>query len=835
MFLNSSCKQSNPPKFPSSDFIIIFNPFFSLMHTNRLINPPRPLTVLFSLLLLLFSAPAAMAQPQTPVAAWLDAFRPFAEFQTVELFQPLSARADIAQVVENARVFQMDPTQLSVLYQTAPAALRFSIPNPGTAPLVLELAQVEILADDFKLSSDAAENLPFERGIHYRGVVQGNPAAIACLSIHSDGLTGMVADETGTYELGQMEDGSGHYLFYKTQHLKMPAPHQCHADEESLAGDEGGESPAEDRGVGCKTVQVYFECDNKLYTDKGSSTANVNTYVTGLFNQVATLYANENVGMVISQIFVWTTLDPYRGYSSTSSVLNAFRQTRGTSFNGNLAHLLSTRSLGGGIAYVDVICFKQYAYGVSAISTSYQNVPTYSWSVEVVTHELGHNLGSWHTHSCNWPGGALDNCVSPEGSCAPGPTPVNGGTIMSYCHLTSHGINFTKGFGPTPGARIRDKVLNAACVPQSGTVPTGLSSNNITATSATLQWAPVQGATSYTVQYKLTTSGNWTTAGTSTAATYNLSGLTASSNYQWQVKTDCSNFSTTASFNTLNGGGGGNTCNTPGGLGTAGIGSTSATLFWSSVPGAVNYTVQYKNANASNWTTAGTTAAVTLTLTNLTALTQYQWQVKANCSSWSSTATFSTPNSGGGGGGTCNPPVNLNNNTIGGTYAVISWAAVSGATNYTLQIKLANGLNWFTLGAVSVTSVVVSGLQPSTTYHWRVKANCSDYSVTKILTTNSNLEGDGTDGLSQPTLAEGNNWGKLALFPNPAKEQLNLNFVGEIFQNARLMVCDAAGRVVAEQPFQPMLEVADWQPGIYFVSLYCEGKRIATERFVKAQ
>ncbi|MDX1910981.1 MAG: M12 family metallo-peptidase, partial [Saprospiraceae bacterium] len=652
------------------------------MHTNRLITPPRPFTVLFHLFLLLFFSAGALAQQTSPVANWLDACRPFTEFQSVELFQPLSARTDVESVVGNAGVLQLDASKLAHLYQTAPTALRFSIPNGDETTIELELAQVEILSPDFKLSSDTKDNLPFERNLHYRGIAAGNPATVACLSISNNGLTAMVADASGTYELGQMEDGTGNYLFYKTENLKIPSPNQCHADEESLVGDTG-EHPADDRGVGCKTVQIYFECDNKLYTDKGSSTTNVNNYVTGLFNQVATLYANENIGVVISQIYVWTTPDPYRGYSSTSSVLNAFRQTRGTSFNGNLAHLLSTRSLGGGIAYVDVICFKQYAYGVSAISTSYQNVPTYSWSVEVVTHELGHNLGSWHTQSCNWPGGALDNCVSPEGSCAPGPTPVNGGTIMSYCHLTSHGINFSKGFGPIPGARVRDKVLNAACVPQSGTVPTGLTTNNITVTSATLQWAPVQGATNYTVQYKLATSGGWTTAGTSTAATYNLAGLTASSNYQWQVKTDCSNFSTTASFSTLSGGGGGNTCNTPGGLGTAGIGSTSATLFWSSVSGATSYTVQYKNANASNWTTAGTTPATTLTLTNLTALTQYNWQVKANCSNWSSVANFSTPNSGGGGGGTCNPPSNLNNNTIGSNYAVISWNAVNGATNYT--------------------------------------------------------------------------------------------------------------------------------------------------------
>lgn len=805
------------------------------MHINRLISLPRPIAVLFYLFLSFFLPKNLPAQnTPKPVAQWLEQHRAFTDFKPVALFQSAQERADLQSAVENAKVLNMDQDGLGELLQAAPQALRFAIPTADGEQIELELIQVEILAPGFSVSTNTQDNVPYQAAIHYRGVVRDAANSVACLSVSSSGVVGMVADESGTYELGQMEDGSGNYVYYRTQNLKASSPNICHADEESLVGDEGEEPSADDRGVGCKIVQVYFECDYKLYTDKGSNTTNVSNYVTGLFNQIATLYANENVGIAISQIYIWTSTDPYAGYNSTSAVLNAFRQTRGTSFNGNLAHLLSTRGLGGGIAYVDVICFKQYAYGVSAISTSYQNVPTYSWSVEVVCHELGHNLGSWHTQSCNWPTGALDNCVSPEGSCSPGPAPTNGGTIMSYCHLTGYGINFNNGFGAAPGARIRDKVLNAACVPQSGVVPIGLATSNITGTTAILTWTAVAGATSYAVQYKLATSGSWTTAGTSTSATYNLTNLTANSAYNWQVKTDCSNFSSTANFTTGSGGGGGGggTCNAPTGLGAASIGATSASLIWNGVGGANTYTVQYKVSSSSLWVTAGTTASTSLLLQNLSANTNYNWQVKANCSSWSTASNFSTPN--GGGGGTCNPPATLNNNTVGSTYAVISWSSVSGATNYTLQIKLANGNNWFTLGAVSVTSVVISGLQPGTSYHWRVKANCSDYSAAKLLTTN-NFGGGGLGNLSQPMLVENAEMGNLELFPNPASDVLNLHFVGEISQQHQVLVTDAMGRVVSDQSFQPTLDLTAFAPGVYFVNLLEEGRRIATQRFVKVK
>lgn len=805
------------------------------MHTNRLIILPfRPIAVLFYLALILILPQNLQAQNLKPVAEWLETYRASADFRPVALFQRSTDRSDLSNALEEASVLSIKLQEQNNLLQTAPPALLFALPAADGSELELELAQVEILAPDFFVSTNVQDRVDYHPGLHYRGIVRGNPNSVAAISVTDSGVMGMIANESGTYELGQMEDGSGRYVFYKTEHLKAQSPNNCFTDDTAVSAGGQSEPAAGDRGIGCKTVQVYFECDYRLFTDKGSNTTNVSNYVTSLFNQVATLYANENIGIAISQIYVWTSTDPYTGYNSTSSVLNAFQQTRGTNFNGNLAHLLSTRSLGGGIAYVDVICSKSYAFGVSAISTTFQNVPTYSWSVEVVTHELGHNLGSWHTHSCNWPTGALDNCVSPEGSCSPGPAPTNGGTIMSYCHLTSYGINFNNGFGPAPGARIRDKVSNASCLQQSGVAPTGLSSSNVTSSSATLSWTPVAGATSYTIQYKLSSAGTWTTAGTTAAVTYNLSGLSAAQTYQWQVKTDCSNYSATASFTTTSsggGGGGGSICNAPGGLSAYSITANSASLSWSLVSGASNYSVQYKTNSASSWTSAGTTNSNTVNLSNLSASTTYNWQVKANCSGWSSTSNFST--SSGGGGGTCEPPANLYNNTVSSTYASISWSAVNNASSYTLQIKLASGANWFTLGSVTVTSVILSGLSPSTSYQWRVKASCSDYSASKTLTTTANIDGDGTGYFGQPTIQEVSETPALELFPNPASEQLNLRLSGTVLTDYRIILTDATGKLVASESYEPTIDVSALAPGIYFVHLLDSERRVDTKKFIK--
>ncbi|MBP6531987.1 MAG: fibronectin type III domain-containing protein [Bacteroidia bacterium] len=84
--------------------------------------------------------------------------------------------------------------------------------------------------------------------------------------------------------------------------------------------------------------------------------------------------------------------------------------------------------------------------------------------------------------------------------------------------------------------------------------PTGLTSSSITTTGVTLGWTAVSGATSYNVQYRLSSSATWTTT-TSTTNSKNLIGLVSASAYTFQVQAVCASgssaYSTTATFTTL--------------------------------------------------------------------------------------------------------------------------------------------------------------------------------------------------------------------------------------------------------------------------------------------
>jgi len=95
-------------------------------------------------------------------------------------------------------------------------------------------------------------------------------------------------------------------------------------------------------------------------------------------------------------------------------------------FNVNLLHSLSTRDLGGGIAYLGGLYTSNSCYGVSGVYGDF-----HLWDRYVVAHELGHNFGADHTHEMSPP---VDTCGL---SCPSDPS----GTIMSYCHLCSGGLS----------------------------------------------------------------------------------------------------------------------------------------------------------------------------------------------------------------------------------------------------------------------------------------------------------------------------------------------------------------------------------------------------------
>ncbi|MBK8655693.1 MAG: T9SS type A sorting domain-containing protein [Haliscomenobacter sp.] len=365
-------------------------------------------------------------------------------------------------------LLEADPRLMQFLLDEQPESLLLPIPSSGQGTVELELQRVEILTADFQVQLSAG-NARSESGASafYRGVIRGKEASVATLSVFPEGMQGMFsAPEMGDHHITQNPvAGASTYLLYEERQLRDTPVFECYT-EDSYRGYSLEEiAPQADLRAASPCVRLYLEVDYDVYQDKGSVTATEN-YIKGLFNEVAALYSKENIRLVLSQLFIWNSASPYSG-TDIYKLLTQFQTSR-TSINGDAGQLLTYKG-SGGIAVVDGLCRSSVAnkLGVSSIDASYKTVPSYSFSVMVVAHELGHILGSQHTHACVWNGNntAIDGCPGyVEGSCAVPALPAGGGTIMSYCHVSSVGINMSNGFGTQPGNLIRSRIAGASCL-----------------------------------------------------------------------------------------------------------------------------------------------------------------------------------------------------------------------------------------------------------------------------------------------------------------------------------------------------------------------------------
>ncbi|MFK7806502.1 MAG: M12 family metallo-peptidase [Saprospiraceae bacterium] len=437
-------------------------------------SPSTPVLCLMAFLFFCTSSPLAIGKN-------------LSQTSNVPLFQFAPDHITKSNAITGGVYLNVTPSVLSQVVSERAHDLSIHLPINNGEALTIELEKKRLFSADFqvrKATDSKKVKADYQEGVYYHGKVKGFPNSLVALSFFEDKIMGVVSYNGDDYNLGIYQKGKHRaddvYVFYPEGNLLQQQQFNCHTPDDpiNIAADL---SVAGAKSVTNNSVKIYFEADHQMYLDNESSVQNTTDYVTGMFNVVAAVYDIDDICIELSEVFVWTTDDPYPSDSSTDA-LNAFETQLNGNYNGDVAHLLSTVNAGnGGLAYVDVICSGQLGIGYSNIDDYYLGLPNYSWTVGVVAHELGHNFGSPHTHSCSWPGGAIDNCFCPEESCDFGPEPAaSGGTIMSYCHLSggsfgdcdiptsNPGINLNAGFGTAPATLIYNNIESSFCLTACG-------------------------------------------------------------------------------------------------------------------------------------------------------------------------------------------------------------------------------------------------------------------------------------------------------------------------------------------------------------------------------
>jgi hypothetical protein len=363
----------------------------------------------------------------------------------------------------------------------------FALPAFGTVTLELKRERLPF-AEDAVLKIDG---VPVPGGLRtlvgdlalWSGGVEGIEGSRVFLALDTDGAHGYIdlgPDAGGLVEVFTEAPGRVRLLTEaQLASLGSTPPAELCAGERFAPGQVQIQNLPETPDSSALTMadcRLALETDYQLYQVFGSSGA-LTDYVTALIGAVSAQFVTD-VQTTLSIAYLGIHTGSNDGWSAQDTggdagdVLDEFRTDwrSGWPATADLAHFLSGANLGGGVAYVDVLCNPNFGFGVSGnISGNIDwgawtgAAGDFTWDFMVVAHELGHNFGSQHTHDYCPP---LDRCYT---NCN-GSTTCTRGTIMSYCHVCGGMSNIDLWFHPVTADIMRANV-NTSCLDAAALLP----------------------------------------------------------------------------------------------------------------------------------------------------------------------------------------------------------------------------------------------------------------------------------------------------------------------------------------------------------------------------
>jgi O-glycosyl hydrolase/fibronectin type 3 domain-containing protein len=255
--------------------------------------------------------------------------------------------------------------------------------------------------------------------------------------------------------------------------------------------------------------------------------------------------------------------------------------------------------------------------------------------------------------------------------------------------------------------------------------PTGIGATAQSSASILVTWTAVSGATLYKVYRSASATDTFLQVGTTALDSFSNYGLTANTPYYYKVKavdsagesgfSNAATATTSAPSNVVPG--------VPTGVTATAQSSSSITVSWTAVSGAILYKVYRSPAPDSTYSQVAAQASNSFQDNGLSASTPYYYKVTAADSagesnfSTAATATTSAPAVVAPG-----VPTGVGATAQSSTSIVVSWTAVTGATSYMVFRSTTSGGTYVQVGAPALSPFTDDSLSPSTPYYYEVKA-----------------------------------------------------------------------------------------------------------------
>ncbi|HOJ05632.1 MAG TPA: M12 family metallo-peptidase [Bacteroidota bacterium] len=366
----------------------------------------------------------------------------------------------------------------------------FPMPDGQAADLVL--SEFTIFSPETQVYSRTTAGdvrRPVPAMSFYRGRVLGDDASFVYLAVADGDISGNITRNGTEYAFTTMhtaQRNDAERLMSVYQSTEAMKHFECGVDDDLFIDDylrDMATINVKALGPGMDTLltKLAVEADFEAFQHFGSVQA-TETYISTLMGGVTAIYERDlAITYVVSYLRVWESDDPYSD-ASDDAALNTFtdywRDNMGH-VDRTLAALISRKRISGdgvsqGLAWVNQLCSKTHGYSFTKLS---KNNSWLDGHVGVLAHEIGHNFGSPHTHSCVW-NPPVDSCYTAEPARGQAPCFTDrdihliqgGGELMSYCHMRFGGAGKHSIFRDRVGGLVRGRAEAALCMNVTSTI-----------------------------------------------------------------------------------------------------------------------------------------------------------------------------------------------------------------------------------------------------------------------------------------------------------------------------------------------------------------------------
>lgn len=381
---------------------------------------------------------------------------------------------------KNIKPILLNTSQVASLFNTGYSSItinNFPVSPEKNANVVLNRSESIINSSTwFRLGTkNGIINLPPIQVQSYSGYIDGKEDSKVYVT-YTDGLLFSIIDDGEGNEyninpvLSQNSKDTPHILSSPTDTQLPPGsnPFVCLTkDYNGPNTEQSDDAKRKDYPLSTSTLlQAGIICEgtSQYYQMMNSNETLAESYMAAVVSVSSKIYEdNLNVKIVVNGILIWQDKsDPYSSVVLLSDKLDIMPSQWATSSDKRAIVVLFDNLYAqqqnssyyvagiskGGAPNTGSLCSNVLGYcacGIEADGNGKYPTTNYTWDVNVVAHEMGHNFSCPHTHNCYFDP-QIDTCITignpltESDACQSGQPIPRLGTLMSYCHLTNAGL-----------------------------------------------------------------------------------------------------------------------------------------------------------------------------------------------------------------------------------------------------------------------------------------------------------------------------------------------------------------------------------------------------------